>query len=167
VGAQLCQDFDGVRKTVALFSRKLTQSQLNWAVEEKEMYAIVACVHKWSGIIVVQTDHTALEHWVTENVDTPSGNRGRRGRLYEILSQFDLTNKILPGKDTIVADAMSMLAFPETSTNQDRFHGMVVLLLKMLPKSKFPGNMQRAGNLGHSHFLHANFKPEERAKAIK
>jgi len=34
VGAQLCQDFDGVRKTVALFSRKLTPSQLNCAVKE-------------------------------------------------------------------------------------------------------------------------------------
>jgi len=85
VGAQLCLDFEGVRKTVALFSRKLTQSQLNWAVKEKEMYAILACLHTWSGIIdfqpiVVLTDDRALEHWVTEHVDTPSGPRGRRGR---------------------------------------------------------------------------------------
>jgi len=77
VGAQLCQDFDGVRKTVAIFFRKLTQKQLNWAVKEKEICAFVACLHKWSGIInfqpiVVQTDHTALEDWVTEHVDTPS-----------------------------------------------------------------------------------------------
>jgi len=46
VGAQLCQDFDGVRNTVALFSHKLAQSQLNWAFKDKEMYAIVVCLHK-------------------------------------------------------------------------------------------------------------------------
>ena len=37
VGAQLCQILDWKLRTVALFSRKLTSSQLNWAVEEKEM----------------------------------------------------------------------------------------------------------------------------------
>ena len=77
-------------RTVALFSRKLTNSQLNWAVKESEMYAIVAALHKWAGIInfqpvLVQTDHRALENWVTENVDTPNGPRGRRGRWHEIL----------------------------------------------------------------------------------
>jgi len=42
LGEQSFKVFDGVRKPVALFSRKLTQSQLNWAVKEREMYAIVA-----------------------------------------------------------------------------------------------------------------------------
>jgi len=88
VGAQLCQDFDGVRRTVGLFSRKLTQGQLNWENREKELYVIVACLHKWSGIInfqpiVVQTDHRAPEHRVTEHVDTPSGPRRRRGCWHE------------------------------------------------------------------------------------
>ena len=46
VGAQLCQILEGKMRTVALFSRKLTNSQLNWAVKEKEMYAIVAALHK-------------------------------------------------------------------------------------------------------------------------
>jgi hypothetical protein len=50
VGAQLCQVLDGKMRTVALFSRKLTSSQLNWAVKEKEMYGVVAALHKWSGL---------------------------------------------------------------------------------------------------------------------
>jgi hypothetical protein len=129
VGAQLCQVLDGELRTVALFSRKLTSSQLNWAVKEKEMYAVVAAIHKWSGIInfqpvLVQTDHRALEHWVTENVDTPSGPRGRRGRWHEILSQFDLEIEYLPGEENVVADAMSRWAYPATSAKQDvSWHG--------------------------------------------
>ena len=129
VGAQLCQNLDGQLRTVALFSRKLNPSQLNWAVKEKEMYAVVAALHKWAGIInfqpvTVQTDHRALEHWVTENVDTPSGPRGRRGRWHEILSTFDIEIEYLPGKENVVADAMSRWAYPATSARQDvSWHG--------------------------------------------
>ncbi len=40
-------------------------------------------------------DHRSLEHWVTENADTPSGPTGRRARWHEplarTLSQFNLT----------------------------------------------------------------------------
>ena len=67
IGAQLMQELDGKLRTVALYSRKLTGSQLNWAVKEKEMYAVIAALHKWSGIInfqpvFVQTDPLALAH---------------------------------------------------------------------------------------------------------
>ena len=120
---------EGKLRTVALYSRKLTSSQLNWAVKEKEMYAVIAALHKWSGIInfqpvLVQTDHRALEHWVAEHVETPSGPRGRRGRRHEILSQFDLTIEYLPGAENTVADAMSRWAYPASSSRQDvSWHG--------------------------------------------
>jgi len=173
IGAQLCQDFDGVRKTVALFSRNLTQSQLNWAVKEKEMYAFVACLHKWSGLmkfqpLVVQTDDRTLEHWVAEHVDTPSGPRGMRGRWHDIVSQFDLTIEYLPGKDNIVADTLSRFAYPATSAKQDiSCHGSAF--------AKSDAEKQIFRELAEGRQLtpltnfvsHANLTSEERAKADK
>ena len=41
------QELDGKLRTLALYSRKLTGSQLNWAVKEKERYAVIAALHKW------------------------------------------------------------------------------------------------------------------------
>ena len=75
----------------------------------------MAALRKWGGLIgfqpvVVTTDHKALENWVTEHVDTPSGPRGRRARWHETLSQFDITVVYVPGPDNVVADAMSRWA---------------------------------------------------------
>ena len=129
IGAELGQKVDGKWRPVAFYSRKLAKSQVNWAPREKETYAIVAALRKWSGLIgfqpvLVTTDHKSLEDWVTEHVDTPSGPRGRRARWHETLSQFDLEIKYIPGPDNVVPDALSRWAYPASSSREDvSFHG--------------------------------------------
>ena len=129
IGAVLEQIQDGERVPVAFFSRKLTGSQRGWSPREQETYAIVAALRKWAGWIglqpvVVLTDHKALESWVTEHVDTPSGPAGRRGRWHETLSKFDLQVQYVPGKDNLVADALSRWAYPASKALQDcSWHG--------------------------------------------
>ena len=108
------------RKTVpvAFCSRKLTQSQVNgWSPREKETYAIVLALLKWASWIGLQpililTDHKSLESWATETLDTLSGPAGRRSRWHELFSKFDLTVAYIPGKDNVVADALSRWAYP-------------------------------------------------------
>ena len=129
IGAELAQEFDGVWKPVGFYSRKLAKSQKNWTPREKDTYAIVESLRKWSGLIgfqpvLVTTDHKSLENWVTEHVDTPSGPRGRRGRWHERLSQFDLQVVYIPGPENIVPDALSRWAYPATSSREDvSMHG--------------------------------------------
>ena len=111
-GAVLKQCIDGERRPVAFYSRKLTPSQKRLTPREQETYAIVSALRKWAGWIgfqpvLILTDHRALEAWVNEFVDTPSGPAGRRARWHETLSKFDLQVKNVPGKTHIVADAMS------------------------------------------------------------
>ena len=74
--------------------------------------------------IIVKTDHKSLEDWVTEQVDTPSGPRGRRARWHETLSQFNLQVEYIPGSTNNLADAMSRYAYPASSAREDvSFHG--------------------------------------------
>ncbi len=146
-------------KKANMFSRKLGQSQLNWTPREKETYAIVAALHKWSGWVglqpvLVKTDHRSLKHWVTENIDTPSGPRGRRARRHETLSQFNLEVQYMPGKDNTVADAMSRYAYPASSSREDvSFHGSAKAdaeVKKLIEKEVAEGNMVGMIRLGRT-----------------
>ena len=129
IGAVLEQEHEGKLQPVSFFSRVLTPNQRNWSPREQETYAIIAALKKWAGYIgfqpvIILTDHKALEHWVKEYVDTPSGPAGRRGRWHEVLSKFDIEVRYVPGKTNIIADAMSRYAYPASKALQDcSWHG--------------------------------------------
>ena len=117
---------------VAFCSRKLTAGQVRtWSPREKETYAIVLALQKWSNYIGLQpvlilTDHKSLEVWATETLDTPSGPAGRLARWHETLSKFDLQVTYIPGKDNVVADALCRWAYPASKAFADvSIHGSV------------------------------------------
>ena len=103
---------------VAFWSRILAEGQRRtWTAREKETYAIVCALRKWSGHIglqpvVVCTDHQSLQSWHKEHVDTPSGPAARRARWHETFAKFDLSVVYVPGKDNTVADCLSRWAYP-------------------------------------------------------
>ena len=109
---------DGSHVPVAFWSRILAEGQRRtWNAREKETYAIVCALRKWSGHIglqpvVVCTDHQSLQSWHKEHVDTPSGPAARRARWHETFAKFDLSVVYVPGKDNTVADCLSRWAYP-------------------------------------------------------
>ena len=109
---------DGSHVPVAFWSRILTEGQRQtWIAREKETYAIVCALRKWSGHIglqpvVVCTDHQSLQSWHREHVDTPPGPAARRARWHETFAKFDLSVVYVPGKDNTVADCLSRWAYP-------------------------------------------------------
>ena len=109
---------DGTHVPVAFWSRILAEGQhRTWTAREKETYAIVCALRKWSGHIglqpvVVCTDHQSLQSWHKEHVDTPSGPAARRARWHETFAKFDLSVVYVPGKDNTVADCLSRWAYP-------------------------------------------------------
>ena len=103
---------------MAFWSRILAEGQRRtWTTREKETYAIVCALRKWSGHIglqpvVVCTDHQSLQSWHKEHVDTPSEPGARRARCHETFAKFDLSVVYVPGKDKTVADFLSGWAHP-------------------------------------------------------
>ena len=115
---------------VAFCSRKLTASQVSgWTPREKETYAVVLALQKWASWIGLQpvlvlTDHKSLESWATEVLDTPSGPAGRRARWHELLSKFEVSVAYIPGKDNVVAEALSRWAYTASQAFADAsIHG--------------------------------------------
>jgi len=110
VGGVLCQDHGNGLQPVAFESCKLNTAQQNYAVHEKEMYAIIHCYTKWRHYLegtktTCITDHASLKHFQTQ----PSLSR-RQARWMEFMSRFDYTIDYQPGKGNVVADALSRRA---------------------------------------------------------
>jgi len=122
---------------VAFFSRKLTTNQMKtWPVREKEAYAIVSILKKYTSLIghqpiLILTDHKSLENWATEILDTPGGPSGRRARWHILLSRFKLEIRYMKGASNGVADAMSRWAYPAGCGDDVYFHGTSDEELKM------------------------------------
>ena len=101
---------------VGFMFRKLTESQIRtWDIRDKVCYAIISALEKWAGwiglrLVVNLTDHKALEHWVTEVLESPSSVCGRRARWHQKLSRFKIVVQYIQRKDNVVADALSRYA---------------------------------------------------------
>jgi hypothetical protein len=124
IGCVVEQEFDGVLRPIAFWSRKLTTSQRNWTPREQETYAVISSLKKFAGWIGLRkvhiiTDHECLTSWYKEAVDTPSGPSGRRGRWHETLSKFNLEVSYTRGVNNVPADCMSRWAYPACKALQD------------------------------------------------
>jgi hypothetical protein len=110
IGACLSQlNDDGIECPISFVSNKLTDTQCRWAVVEKEAYAIVYALEKFSTIvfncrIVVYTDHNPLQYLTR---CAPSSAKLMRWALH--LNKYDLEVKYRPGILNGNADCMSRL----------------------------------------------------------
>lgn len=105
LGAVLLQD----NLPVAYSSKALTPTQKMWAQIEKELLAIVHGCEKFHSYvygkhIIVETDHKPLENIFNKSLnDTPL----RLQRLRLRLQPYSLSVRYKPGKELLLADALS------------------------------------------------------------
>lgn len=107
LGAVLEQEFDDGRRPIMFISKKLSGAECNYAVVEKECFAIVWAVKTLRNYLegkefAINTDHAPLQ-WL-QRMKT-SNQRLLRWSL--ILQEFNYTVFYIAGKTNIVADVLS------------------------------------------------------------
>ena len=108
IGATLGQEVpgEGIRP-IAFFSKKLIPAETRYPVHDRELLAIVRALQAFRHLldgapVTIVTDHSALTHFFTQPHLT---SRQLRWSLF--LSQFNAKLKYEPGRNNIVADALS------------------------------------------------------------
>jgi len=107
IGAVLSQNQGKGEQPIVYESRKLTSAEQNYPIHEKELLAIIHAIRLWRPYLegqkfTVVTDHASLEYIKTQ------GNLSKRqARWLETLQANDFDVKYKPGKDNVVADALS------------------------------------------------------------
>lgn len=106
-GGVLLQHIDGQDRVIEYMSQKLSPTQINYSVTEKECLALVLAIEKWRSYIegarfTVITDHASLK-WLY-NLKDPSG-RLARWALRLLPYDFEILHR--KGVNHVVPDALS------------------------------------------------------------
>jgi hypothetical protein len=109
VGGVLMQDDGQGERPIAYESRKLNDVESRYPVHEQELLAIIVCLRTWRCYLegmnfIIRTDHKSLEH-----IPTQKHLSRRMVRWIEYLQQFNFKIEYRPGKENVVADALSRL----------------------------------------------------------
>jgi hypothetical protein len=143
-GGVLSQEYNGIRHPVAFFSRKLSPTECNYEIYDKELLAIVTAFEEWRPELVgteqpieVLTDHKALEYFMTTKKLTR-----RQARWALLLSEYNFEITYIKGKQNGKADALTRKPGDRPEDDQDerqRFQHQVVL-----PKNRLSTELQQA-----------------------
>nr|CAN64786.1 hypothetical protein VITISV_014071 [Vitis vinifera] len=114
IGGVLMQE----RHLIAFESRKLNDAERRYTVQEKEMTAIVHCLHTWRHYLlgshfIVKTDNVATSYFQTQKKLSP-----KQARWQDFLAEFDYTLEYKPGSANHVAGALSHKAELTSMTSQ-------------------------------------------------
>jgi transposase InsO family protein len=109
IGGQLLQtNREGEWAPVAFFSKKMSKSECNYTIHDKELLAVIKALEEWevelqsAPEVIVVTDHRALEFFQETK---PRIERHMRWR--EFLTQFPIRFEYRPGRENNAADALS------------------------------------------------------------
>ena len=107
IAGVLGQEIEGVFRPISFISRKLSNSEINYSVIEKECLAIKWSVnyfyeYLYGGKFMIKTDHAPLT-WLKENKTVNS----RLMRWAISLQSYDFTISYIKGSENFLADTMS------------------------------------------------------------
>jgi transposase InsO family protein len=103
---------------VAIASKQLDQTQRNYPVYKKELFAVIYCLRKfhsylWGRKVTVLTDHKPLVHITNQKLMTVALQQ-----WLDVLLDYDLVIKYRPGLLHVIPDALSRM-YACTYQNED------------------------------------------------
>jgi len=107
IGACLLQKKEGRYVPIALLSKKLNATQINWSTPEKEAFAIFHTLKTWDYLLrdrkfTLHTDHANLRQLQLSCRETQKVTR-----WFQAIQQYDMEITYIPGITNVVADALS------------------------------------------------------------
>ena len=138
VGGVLMQNDGEGERPIAYESKKLNDAESRYPVHEQELFAIIVCLRTWRCYLegmtfIIRTDHKSLEH-----IPTQKHLSRRMVRWIEYLQQFNFKIEYKPGKDNVVADALSRLYVSQlTVIQEDQYLDWPLFIPHYLQHGKF------------------------------
>ena len=101
-------------RVVSYASRQLKPHELNYATHDLELAAVVHALKTWRHYLIgnhcdVYTDHKSLKY-----IFTQKELNLRQRRWLELIKDYDMKLHYHPGKDNVVADALSRKSYANT-----------------------------------------------------
>ena len=114
VGCVLLQNLNGQERPIYFASKKLSKAELNYSQLDKEGLALVYAVKRFRYFLlgrtfVARTDHKPLLGLFGREKQIPCNANARIQRWALLLSQYDYDLLHKPGKENVIADALSRL----------------------------------------------------------
>ncbi|KAJ9534914.1 hypothetical protein QJQ45_029577 [Haematococcus lacustris] len=108
IGAVLSQGTGSAERVVAYHSRKLLPAERNYPTHEQELLSLVEALKVWRHYLLGASFNLLTDNWATKHIQTqPRLDCRRQARWMEVLQEYDCIIDHIPGKQNIVADALS------------------------------------------------------------
>lgn len=108
IGSVLTQGQDKEEQVIAYHSRKLTPAERNYPVHEQEMLSLIESLKVWRHYLLGSKTHVRTDNRPNKYLQTkPYLDPKRQARWMETLQEYDVEIEHIPGKDNVVADALS------------------------------------------------------------
>ncbi|CEG37676.1 retrotransposable element tf2 kda protein type 1 [Plasmopara halstedii] len=175
VGGVLSQEFEGKELPIALYDRKLSDTERRWPARDQELYAIKLCIAKWRLYLhgtkfVVFTDNSACK-WLKSRPQVS----GRLARWLDFFAEYDFELIHRPGKENVVADALlrqeinlayiQMEKFKNTLNSVSRRDMSLIYGIQNLPKYEgYEENKGEKRMVFEANNLHTELEKSTREK---